>query len=243
MDNRVSDSYKKYNYQYIIKIVKRLLGKLLPQAIIKTLNNFKILSLDYGQFKTMNKGCINKYGEAIPWYTYPAIEYIKQLDFSDKTVFEYGSGNSTIFWAKRCRYLFSIEDNQEWYDKMNVKLPENVEYKLFKEKQKYIESIHNCPDGLDLIIIDGNHRYECAVEALKKINGDGFIILDNSDWHQKTSKLLRDADLIEIDMSGFGPINGYTWTTSFFFSRNVKLKQAYDRQPVNGIGSLLHREV
>ena len=89
-----------------------------------------------------------------------------------------------------------------------------------------------------MIVIDGSHRLECAEEALKKLKGNGFIILDNSDWMQKTSKVLREADLIEVDMSGFGPINYYTWTTSLYLTRKVELKPFSDLQPLSGIGSI-----
>lgn len=218
--------------------MRRLLGQWYPTAIINTLKNYRILSAEYGHFRSIDKGCVDKNGEFIPWYTYPAIEYIKQLDFSDKTVFEFGSGNSTIFWAKRCRKAISIEDNQEWYDKMSPRLSTNVEYRLLEERLAYTQSISAYPEGFDIIIVDGNHRFDCAVEALKKLNSDGIIILDNSDWHAKTAKLLRDADLIEVDMTGFGPINGYTWTTSFFLSRSVKLKPVNQTQPVNDIGGI-----
>lgn len=186
--------------------------------------------------------CVDANEAPIPWYSYPAIEYIKQLDFSEKTIFEYGSGNSTCFWAGNCKKLVSVEDNREWYNKIKGKVPDKVEYHLLEKSQEYIKAINKYPDKFDVIIIDGSHRYECAVEALGKLRDDGFIILDNSDWKEKTSKLLRDSDLIEVDMSGFGPINGYTWTTSFYFRRNVKLKPAHDRQPIHGIGSVRHRE-
>ena len=218
--------------------MKRLLGRFYPTALINTIKNYWILSTEFAQFKTMSRGCIDKDNEFIPWYTYPAIEYIKQLDFTEKSIFEFGSGNSTIFWAKRCKKAVSIEDNKEWYDKMTPELPANVEYKLVPDKANYVNSINQFSDNFDIIIIDGNHRYECTVEALKKLNDDGIVILDNSDWHEKSAKLLRDADLIEVDMAGFGPINGYTWTTSFFLSRSVKLKPAKSRQPLNGIGGI-----
>jgi hypothetical protein len=94
----------------------------------------------------------------------------------------------------------------------------------------------------DVIIIDGSHRYECALHARSKLAGDGLIILDNSDWKQKTAQLLRESDLIEVDMAGFGPINRYTWTTSIFFRRAVNLVPANDRQPVHGIGSVNRRD-
>ena len=218
--------------------MKRLLGRFYPTALINTIKNYWILSTEFGQFKTMSRGCIDKDNEFIPWYTYPAIEYIKQLDFTEKSIFEFGSGNSTIFWAKRCKKAVSIEDNKEWYDKMTLELPANVEYKLVPDKANYVDSIHQFFENFDIIIIDGNHRYECTVEALKKLNDGGIVILDNSDWHGKSAELLRDADLIEVDMAGFGPINGYTWTTSFFLSRSVKLKAAKSRQPLNGIGGI-----
>jgi hypothetical protein len=93
---------------------------------------------------------------------------------------------------------------------------------------------------VDIVIIDGSHRLDCSLKALSRLKGDGFIILDNSEWHQKSSEVMRGADLIEVDMSGFIPLNGYTVTTSFYFTRNVKLKPAHDRQPIHGIGNLDH---
>jgi len=209
--------------------------------MLATLRNYRILSIEFGQYKTMYRwDCVDRFNRPIPWYTYPAIEYIKQLDFSDKTVFEYGSGNSTIFWAVRCKKLVSVEDNQQWYNKVIAKLPENVEYFLFKDKEEYINSIDRYDQKFDIVVIDGRHRYECAIKALQNLKSEGLIILDNSDREGKTSEVLRESNLIEVDMSGFGPINGCTWTTSFYFSRSVKLNSVHERQPVEGVGSLHH---
>jgi hypothetical protein len=224
-------------------MIKKIIKRLLSRSIITTLRNYKILSVQFGQHETIKRwDCIDSNCTPIPWYTYPAIEYLKQLDLSDKTIFEYGSGNSTRFWAQRCKKLISVEDNKEWFEKIKASIPDTVEYCLFEEREKYIESIRQFPNEFDIIIIDGSHRYDCAVEALKKLRDDGFVILDNSDWRELSSKLLRSADLIEVDMSGFGPINGYTWTTSFYFKRNVQLSPAHERQPIHGVGSLKHKE-
>lgn len=224
-------------------MIKKIIRSSFIQSLWLTARNYRILSHELGQYKSMRRReCRDINDSAIPWYTYPAIEYLNQLDFSNKIIFEYGSGYSTLFWANRCKKIISIEDNREWFDKLNDKMPDNVEY-LFKEnKSEYIRIINNYLAKFDVIIIDGNHRYECAIEALNRLNDTGFIILDNSDWKEKTSKLLRDSNLIEVDMSGFGPINGYTWTTSFYFKRNVELIPAHEQQPLHGIGSLPHRE-
>ena len=114
--------------------------------------------------------------------------------------------------------------------------------KWHNHKNQYIQRINSYPNDFDIIVIDGSFRHECAVEALKKIKSDGIIILDNSDWYERTSELLRKSGLIEVDMNGFGPINGYTWTTSFYFSRAVKLEPAQNRQPTQGVGNLPHRQ-
>ena len=182
------------------------------------------------------KQCVDAQGNPIPWYTYPAIEYIKQLDLSDKHVFEYGSGYSTLFWSSRCKSLTSVEHDEHWYQQIRHRLPENVSYNLKQNIQDYVKFINTIGEKFDVIIIDGAHRLDCAAAALSNLKPTGFIILDNSDWMTKASQLLRDANLIEVDMSGFGPINNYTWTTSFYFSRQVELKPADPTQPRAGIG-------
>ena len=63
------------------------------------------------------KVCIDKDGNPIPWYTYPAIEYLSQFDYSDKEIFEFGCGYSSMFWANRAKKVTSIEDNINWFSK------------------------------------------------------------------------------------------------------------------------------
>lgn len=229
--------------RFFRKVGGKLAKALLPASVRKTLNNYEILSVQFGQFETMRKWeSVDGEGAPIPWYCYPAIEYVKQLDLSDKRVFEYGLGNSTLFWADRCEKVVSVEDSREWFDKISTRLPGAAECLFCESKKDYVNSIHGFDVKFDLIVVDGSYRSECASESLKMLSEDGFIILDNSDWNEAASAVLRDADLIEVDMSGFGPINGYTTTTSFYFRRNVRLRPAYDRQPVHGVGSLKHRD-
>lgn len=175
--------------------------------------------------------------QAIPWYTYTAIEYIKQLDFSNKEVFEYGCGNSTIFWAKIAKSVISVENSQEWHDIVSKKLGKNAALKLPLDEDSYINEIFNY-DDFDVIIIDGSYRFKCAQIAINKLKPGGLIILDNSDWHVEAAKLLRESNLIQVDMTGLGPINSYTWTTSFFFHRDFNFQPKGVNQPEHGINAL-----
>lgn len=187
----------------------------------------------YGYVHTKNsQKPVSANNEPLPWFTYPAIEYLAQFDLSNKSIFEWGSGNSSLFFAKRCKQITSIESDNEWYKYISSKSLSNQKI-LLREEARFAETIDEFSSEFDLIIIDSLRRYECALKSISHLNEGGLIILDNSDWHSKTSKFLReDCDLIEVDMHGFGPINAYSWTTSLYMRRSFRFPPKNDIQPV-----------
>lgn len=225
-------------------MIKKVIGKFMPQKLKKQLKNFSILAIDYAQYKTIkNWDCVDKNGNKIPWYTYPAIEYLNNFDFSQKSIFEYGSGNSSIYWAKKAKDVTSVEHDKVWYEKIKPRLAPNQILLLKNNDESYENSISLLNKKYDVVIIDGIRRRECARKVKEFINKDsneGFmIILDNSDWYKEVAKYLRcQLDLIQIDFHGFGPINNYTWTTSIFLSRNFKFKPINDIQPHFSISAI-----
>lgn len=50
----------------------------------------------------------------IPWYTYPAIAYLKDILGQDHRVLEYGCGYSSIFYNRRVGDLVTIDHDIEW---------------------------------------------------------------------------------------------------------------------------------
>jgi len=58
----------------------------------------------------------------MPWLTFPAISLIENFLEPSMRVFEYGSGGSTLFFARRVREVVSIEHEGEWYDKLKRRL-------------------------------------------------------------------------------------------------------------------------
>jgi hypothetical protein len=50
-------------------------------------------------------------GTPLPWYTYPAIDFLTQRDFSGKNVLEFGGGQSTLWWSARARSVLTIEED------------------------------------------------------------------------------------------------------------------------------------
>lgn len=215
------------------------LGRMLPAAYRPAVSTFRLLNLEYAHLETVRrKACVDNRGTPIPWYTYPAIEYIRQIDWSEKTVFEYGCGNSTLFWAGLARRVTSVESDAAWFETIRSRLPAHCDLLLEPEMPAYARAVERQGGTFDVIVVDGRHRREAAERALPFLAHGGLVILDNSDWYPKTSEVLREANLLEVDMSGFGPINDYTWTTSFYFHRDFAWKPADRVQPRWGLGSI-----
>jgi hypothetical protein len=218
--------------------VKNLIAKFLPRKILNLLVSFRILK-EYGYYKSVSSNISeDNEGNPLAWYTYPALEYIRQLDFSDKVIFEYGCGNSTLFWSSRAKSVHSVEHDSVWFEKVFSKLPANVDIKLVVDEELYLQEICTHDHLFDVIVIDGICRERCVENSVAKLSETGMIILDNANWYPNTAKALRDLGLIEVDMSGMGPIAWGTWTTSFFLQRGFKFNSAEPHQPRNGVASI-----
>src|SRR5690348_5384859 len=82
----------------------------------------------YGWLRSWWQGRpVDALGAPIPWITYPAIDFLSQFDYSDASVFEWGSGFSTLWWSKRCRHIVSVESNPKGVPYIKELLPKSVE--------------------------------------------------------------------------------------------------------------------
>jgi hypothetical protein len=200
------------------------------------------LWFDYAHVASVQtESCVDAQGKPVPWYTYPAIEYVKQLDFSGRSVFEYGSGNSTLFWASVAARVVSVEDDESWFRMLAPRVPDNCELILETDLDAYPDAIDRAGGQYDVIVVDGaargRTRLRCAEAALRRLRDGGMVILDNSDWLPESSRVLRESGLIQVDMTGFAPISRHTQTTSFFLHRAFAFAPRHVRQPMPGPGA------
>jgi hypothetical protein len=177
----------------------------------------------------------------VPWFTYPAIEFLSRLDLSQKTVFEYGCGNSTRYWGRRAASVVSVEHVAAFHALIAPQLPPNCDLTLRTPAENYINALATRNQelggrGFDIIVIDGHSRVRCAEHAARHLAPGGMIILDNSDWFPEAAAHLRAAGLIECSFSGFAPIIDCTSTTSFYFHRAFDFPLV--NQPSGSIGSV-----
>lgn len=207
----------------------------------------EMLQKEFALERSINeKLCQDKDGNPIPWYTYPAIEYLSQYDYQDKKVFEFGCGYSSAFWASRAKKVISVEDNPLWYNKWKQEFKQNnLEIKLREEGDIYEDAIfENTDEKYNIIVVDGKRRAECCKTAIMKLASGGIIILDDSDRINTSQeyidsvKALKNANLIQVDFYGFCPMNSYTKCTSLFLSRDFNFQTKHPVQPINGLGNL-----
>jgi len=83
-----------------------------------------LLKLNYKIFKLLNP--------ERPWTSQAAIRAFEKILTKEMIGFEYGSGNSTVFFARHLKHLTSVEHNKEWFkivkDKLQQRKLTNVDY-------------------------------------------------------------------------------------------------------------------
>ena len=210
-----------------LKVIKFF--KCLPD--LRILYSFKysgILS-DYGWWESYKRGLpIDKQGNPIPWVTYPFIEFIEGRLKNNLEVFEYGSGNSTFWYAKRVKYVTSVEHDRDWYEKIKSNLPENVSlfYKELVYGGDYSRFILFQNKKFNIVSIDGRDRVNCIIHSINAITEDGIIILDDSErkkYEEGITFLIKNG-FRKIDFWGFSPGYFNRKCTSIFYKNNNCLK-------------------
>src|SRR5439155_10083162 len=125
-----------------------------------------------------------------------AIDFLEQFLQPHMAVCEYGSGGSTLFFARRVASIFSIEDNPKWFDLVSRRLEQNslrnVTLTLhpfdFKNPAGFEDSeyLNAMPAGtFDVIVIDGSEEWTqvrpiCFEKAEPCIKPGGIIVVDDS---------------------------------------------------------------
>lgn len=206
------------------------------EAIKKLLRKFKftsdlyevcILSRKYLRVKgwfhsRFMRSAVDADKKPIPWFTYSAKHFIEQkLKGTNLDVFEFGSGNSTIWFADRVKSIVSVEYDEKYFDIVAPKLKDrnNVEYRKAFLGVDYHQQIEEFEEAFDIVIIDGRERVECAKSALPALRSNGVIIWDNSEREEYAEgyELIREAGFKEVFFQGLGPIGHYEWQTTIFY--------------------------
>ncbi|MBI3090847.1 MAG: hypothetical protein HYY96_09290 [Candidatus Tectomicrobia bacterium] len=121
-----------------------------------------------------------------PWLTKSMTNILSSWLKPEDKVLEWGSGRSTLWFSTRVKFITSIEHDPYWYRRVSRRIQRmkltHVDYHLCDES-KYVErALSMQKNSLDLILVDGIRRDECAVVALSLLKPGGIIVIDNCNW-------------------------------------------------------------
>jgi hypothetical protein len=177
---------------------------------------------DDGWFRSFEEQrSVDRTGRPLPYITYPAIDFLVRRVRSEMSVFEFGSGASTLWWAERVASVVSCEHNSEWYQAVSARVPPNVRmlhYPLLYGGQ-YSKAIGQFRNAFDIVSIDGRDRVNCAMNCLGALKRDGVIVWDNSDRqaYEPGLRFLRRNDFRRIEFVGMSPISNEKSETSILY--------------------------
>ena len=162
--------------------------------------------------------------EPLPWVTYPFIDFISNRLNKSMDIFEFGAGNSTLYYAAKVKTVTSVEHDEEWYKTLKTKTPPNAKL-LFQKLEyggSYSEAALNSKAFYDLVIVDGRDRVACAVKSLKALKETGVIILDDSERteYARAGDYLKSHNFRQIDFWGIAPGLGYKKCTTIYYRNN-----------------------
>ena len=172
----------------------------------------------------------------VPWWTFPAIDAVERWIAARRNVrvFEYGSGASTVWLARRAAHVVSVEHDVDFADiaAPMLALP-NVELRVIEpvrataassagsgrrgyedcDFSAYVDSISQGAARYDLIVIDGRARAACLKRARDCLEADGLVVFDNSN-RRRYQAALGEARGRMTRLRGWAPALPYPSETT-----------------------------
>lgn len=177
---------------------------------------------DSGWLRSFDTGePVDAEGRPVPWMVYPAVDFLAPRLRPDMKVFEYGAGNSTLWWAARVRELITCEHDRAWYEKVRVRVPANVtlHHVPLGPDGEYSRKVGSYPGAFDIVVIDGRDRVQCALHALPALKPDGVILWDDTYRveYQEGYDALAAAGFRKLGFVGLAPVFNQYGETGLFY--------------------------
>jgi len=167
------------------------------------------------------RASVDAHKQAIPWFTYSFIDFLGNRLKQEHDIFEYGSGNSTRYFARRVKSIHSVEHDKSWYESGIKYKPLNAEliYCDLDQDGQYCRAAQQSRQRYHIIIVDGRDRVNCCMQSIDALTDDGVIILDDSERSRYNPARLEllGRGFRELSFSGISPGFFYRKETSVFY--------------------------
>jgi hypothetical protein len=156
----------------------------------------------------------------LPWWTFASADRVSEFlcVHPRARAFEWGSGASTMWLARRCASVTSVEHDTTWAAQMAPLLPGNATLRVVEPAAHgeggavpsakpgyagldfgaYVAAIDTVPGCFDLIVIDGRAREACLDRAVERLAAGGLIVLDNVDRQRYRDAVARYGHRLDV---------------------------------------------
>lgn len=173
---------------------------------------------------------------ALPWWSLDAIRAADRHLSPEHEVFEWGSGGSTLYLARRAQKVTTVEQHPEWLEKVRTALKrtslENVSL-LFRDLDVSArEAFESCPyaqaldAAQDVVVVDGEDafgpdsrwsaRETCFRLAEKWVKKPGGLIIVDDSWRYPATRRETQAKRLVVHEST-GPCRKGVTSTDFHY--------------------------
>jgi hypothetical protein len=206
-----------------------LKNKISPLSLLNPAKLKVLLSLGFkgylaekGWFDAYStKSAIDENGNPMAWVTYSFIDFIKERINKQLDIFEFGSGNSTIFYAGLANSVYAVEHDKDWFQKNSAVNLANVKmiHCDLVPGGDYCKSAITTGMKFHMIIVDGRDRVNCCIQAVQSLTENGVVVLDDSERpeYQEAHAFFKAGGFRHIPFSGMAPGAIVSKCTSVFY--------------------------
>lgn len=170
-----------------------------------------------------NKASVDGNNQPIPWFSYSFIDFVQNRLNKQQKVFEFGSGNSTRYFAHKCAAITSAEHDKEWHNTGIKNKPNNatIVFLPLDKDGAYCRAAQQTKERYDIIIVDGRDRVNCCKQSVNALSEKGVLILDDSERekYNEARLFLQKEGFKELSFSGISPGFFYRKATSVFYKK------------------------
>lgn len=177
----------------------------------------------------------------LPWWTLSAVDRVDAFlrDRPEAAVFEFGSGASTVWLARRARAVITVEHDAPWLeivqpftdntDRINLlhrpaiaatgipAAPSGRPGNEHLDFARYVAALGETGRRFDVIVIDGRARVACLEAAVRHLAPGGMIVFDNA-GRQRYRAALDATDLTREDHRGLTACLPYPDQTTLLYA-------------------------
>ena len=205
---------------------RRLFSLLFDNHIIRSLA--QILQARNGYFQrtgwmrswTISRP-VNEKGEAIPWLTYPFLSFLEDTLHGHFTLFEFGCGNSTKYYARRVAYVECVEHDPSFIPSFTSQEKKKVCVHVvsLEDVEKYTNILNYLEKKYQIIVVDGRYRVQCMRHSVNYLTTDGVMILDDSlrSRYREGFQYMKEKGFRHINFYGLKALGYETSCTTLFY--------------------------